>query len=61
MVWLSLTWIQNWRLPALHYAVRPKIPTVSWQVFAAGKSSSNAATATVPVLVLQPVDHGVDD
>ena len=24
MVWLSLTCIQNWRLAALHYAVRPK-------------------------------------
>ena len=61
MVWLSLTCIQNWRLPALHYAVRPSIPTASWQAFAAGKSSSNAATAKVHVLVLQPVDHGVDD
>ena len=38
----------------------PGDPTGIRQVFAAGKSSPNEETAKVPVLCVQPVDHGVD-
>ena len=61
MVWLSLRCIQDWDCRLYAMPCAPSGPTAIWQVSATGKSSPDEETGKVPVLVVQPVDHGVDD